>query len=276
MTALLAAWAAIGGSAGASHRRRSPGAGHRHRACRQVAVARTRGELARAPQDRRVHADARTRSRQAKRQLPHRRAPHAPPQRWTPPAFDASASVGHRRPRRRPAKRARPATIAKVLATPCQNTAADARSRQPRAGARRRALPDQPRARTERQGAAAPRTRTWNRPPKATARKCSRSTTSPTSRRRETPVERIRTTGYIPNSEVGYVIGENLAWGTLHAGHPAGDRQRLDRLARAPREHPRRQVPRHRDRRRARRCPKSLAEGVPGAIYAQEFGVIVH
>ncbi|HEX3517866.1 MAG TPA: CAP domain-containing protein, partial [Solirubrobacteraceae bacterium] len=30
----------------------------------------------------------------------------------------------------------------------------------------------------------------------------------------ETPVDRIRGTGYIPGPTVGYVIGENLAWGT--------------------------------------------------------------
>ena len=35
-----------------------------------------------------------------------------------------------------------------------------------------------------------------------------------------TPVQRIRTTGYIPSSEVGYVIGENLAWGTLTLATP--------------------------------------------------------
>ena len=42
-----------------------------------------------------------------------------------------------------------------------------------------------------------------------------------------------------PELEVGYVIGENLAWGTLSLATPAGDRRRLGRLARAPREHPR-------------------------------------
>ena len=36
----------------------------------------------------------------------------------------------------------------------------------------------------------------------------------------ETPVDRIRATGYIPGPQVGYVIGENLAWGTLGLATP--------------------------------------------------------
>ena len=37
----------------------------------------------------------------------------------------------------------------------------------------------------------------------------------------ETPVDRIRATGYIPGPSVGYVIGENLAWGTYQLSTPA-------------------------------------------------------
>ncbi len=36
----------------------------------------------------------------------------------------------------------------------------------------------------------------------------------------ETPVDRIRDTGYIPGPNVGYVIGENLAWGTYQLSTP--------------------------------------------------------
>ena len=36
----------------------------------------------------------------------------------------------------------------------------------------------------------------------------------------ETPVDRIRETGYIPGPADGYVIGENLAWGTLSLSTP--------------------------------------------------------
>ena len=36
----------------------------------------------------------------------------------------------------------------------------------------------------------------------------------------ETPVDRIRDTGYIPSPSDGYVIGENLAWGTYQLSTP--------------------------------------------------------
>ena len=35
-----------------------------------------------------------------------------------------------------------------------------------------------------------------------------------------TPVERIEQTGYVPSPSVGYVIGENLAWGTYELATP--------------------------------------------------------
>jgi uncharacterized protein YkwD len=35
-----------------------------------------------------------------------------------------------------------------------------------------------------------------------------------------TPVARVRDTGYIPKATDGYVIGENLAWGTLYLATP--------------------------------------------------------
>jgi uncharacterized protein YkwD len=89
-----------------------------------------------------------------------------------------------------------------------------------------------------------------------------------------TPVERIRTTGYIPASEVGYVIGENLAWGTLTLVTPQAivsawlaspehlanilEGSYLDTGIDVELE-----------------VPHSLAEGVSGALYTQEFGVIV-
>ncbi len=89
-----------------------------------------------------------------------------------------------------------------------------------------------------------------------------------------TPVDRIRGTGYIPGPSVGYVIGENLAWGTLglatpqsivsawiaSPGHLANilEAQYTDTgIAVVP------------------AVPASLAGGQQGATYAQEFGVIV-
>lgn len=89
-----------------------------------------------------------------------------------------------------------------------------------------------------------------------------------------TPVGRDEQTGYIPNSSVGYVIGENLAWGTLSLstpeaivaawaaspGHLANilESQYLDTGIGV--------VP---------AVPASLADGASGATYAQEFGVII-
>jgi uncharacterized protein YkwD len=90
-----------------------------------------------------------------------------------------------------------------------------------------------------------------------------------------TPVDRIRATGYIPSENVGYVIGENLAWGTLNLatpesvvnawiaspGHLANilEAQYTDTgLGVTP------------------AVPPSLSGGESGATYAQEFGVIVH
>ena len=112
--------------------------------------------------------------------------------------------------------------------------------------------------------------------PKNTTRNWSPTTTSRTSRRRGmTPVDRIRATGYIPGPSVGYVIGENLAWGTLGLATAAVDRRSLDRLAGAPREHPRSAstaTPASRSSPRRRRRSRG---GEPGATYAQEFGVIL-
>jgi uncharacterized protein YkwD len=90
-----------------------------------------------------------------------------------------------------------------------------------------------------------------------------------------TPVERIRETGYIPSSEVGYVLGENLAWGTLSLATPeaivaawiASPEHLANILEGRYRETGIDVEP---------QAPESLAEGAEGALYTQEFGVIVH
>lgn len=90
-----------------------------------------------------------------------------------------------------------------------------------------------------------------------------------------TPVERIRETGYIPSSEVGYVLGENLAWGTLSLATPEAI---VDAWIASPEHLANILEGRYRetgiDVEPA--APESLAEGVEGALYTQEFGVIVH
>jgi uncharacterized protein YkwD len=90
----------------------------------------------------------------------------------------------------------------------------------------------------------------------------------------ETPVERIRDTGYIPNASDGYVIGENLAWGTYQLSTPqaivaawiASPGHLANILEAQYRETGIAVTP---------AVPASLAPGAPGATYAQEFGVII-
>jgi uncharacterized protein YkwD len=90
-----------------------------------------------------------------------------------------------------------------------------------------------------------------------------------------TPVDRVRRAGYIPSSEVGYVIGENLAWGTLTLSTPAAivnawinsPEHLANILEGSYRETGIDVEP---------EAPESLAEGTQGALYTQEFGVITH
>jgi uncharacterized protein YkwD len=89
----------------------------------------------------------------------------------------------------------------------------------------------------------------------------------------ETPLQRIQATGYIPNSQVGYTIGENIAWGTLSLATPsaivaawiASPEHLANILNSAYRDTAVGVDP---------AAPSSLAEGQPGAVYTQEFGVI--
>jgi uncharacterized protein YkwD len=90
----------------------------------------------------------------------------------------------------------------------------------------------------------------------------------------ETPVDRIRDTGYIPSPSVGYVIGENLAWGTYQLSTPqaivsawiASPGHLANILEAQYTETGIGITP---------AVPASLAPGAPGATYAQEFGVII-
>jgi uncharacterized protein YkwD len=90
-----------------------------------------------------------------------------------------------------------------------------------------------------------------------------------------TPVDRIRATGYIPSENVGYVIGENLAWGTLNLATPQSvvnawiaSPGHLANILEAQYTDTGVGV--------TPAVPPSLSGGEPGATYAQEFGVIVH
>jgi uncharacterized protein YkwD len=90
-----------------------------------------------------------------------------------------------------------------------------------------------------------------------------------------TPVDRIRSTGYIPSPGVGYVIGENLAWGTYSLSTPqaivaawiASPGHLANILESKYTETGLGVDP---------QVPTSLGDGAPGATYAQEFGLIVY
>ena len=91
----------------------------------------------------------------------------------------------------------------------------------------------------------------------------------------ETPVDRIRETGYIPGPTVGYVIGENLAWGTYGLATPAAivsawiaSPGHLANILEAQYSETGIGV--------TPAIPASFGNSAPGATYAQEFGVIVH
>jgi uncharacterized protein YkwD len=89
----------------------------------------------------------------------------------------------------------------------------------------------------------------------------------------ETPLQRVVADGYLGNRHAAYVVGENLAWGTLSLATPrsivaawvASPPHLANILEAACRETGIGVVP---------EAPPSLAEGQAGALYAQEFGVI--
>jgi uncharacterized protein YkwD len=90
----------------------------------------------------------------------------------------------------------------------------------------------------------------------------------------QTPLSRMRAAGYISSDRVGYEVGENIAWGTLAqatpcaivAGWMASPGHRANILDPDYRETGIGVSP---------RPPAALAEGQPGAIYTQDFGVII-
>lgn len=89
-----------------------------------------------------------------------------------------------------------------------------------------------------------------------------------------TPVDRAVTAGYLPNESVGYVIGENLAWGTLSLATPqsiveawiASPKHLANILEGQYRETGIGITP---------AVPAALSGGQPGATYSQEFGAII-
>jgi uncharacterized protein YkwD len=88
-----------------------------------------------------------------------------------------------------------------------------------------------------------------------------------------TPVDRIRSTGYIPSPESGYLIGENLAWGTLSLSTPQAI---VEAWMNSPEHRANILEGSYLDTgvALAASVPASLSEGEAGATYAQEFGTI--
>ena len=90
----------------------------------------------------------------------------------------------------------------------------------------------------------------------------------------DTPVDRMKASGYIHSSGIGYAIGENIAWGTLGLGTPraiveawmASPEHRENILGTRYRESGIGVLP---------AVPGSLGSGQPGATYTQDFGVIL-
>jgi uncharacterized protein YkwD len=90
----------------------------------------------------------------------------------------------------------------------------------------------------------------------------------------ETPVDRIRETGYIPSASYGYVIGENLAWGTYQLSTPQAIASawfaspgHLANILEAQYQETGIAI--------EPAVPESLAPGATGATYAQEFGDLI-
>jgi uncharacterized protein YkwD len=90
----------------------------------------------------------------------------------------------------------------------------------------------------------------------------------------DTPVERMRASGYIYSSQIGYEIGENIAWGTISRGTPgaivaswmASPGHRANILNSRFRDTAVGVSP---------HVPSSLGGGQAGGIYTQDFGVII-
>ncbi len=89
-----------------------------------------------------------------------------------------------------------------------------------------------------------------------------------------TPVDRIRAAGYIPGPSFGYVIGENLAWGTLSLSTPQAI---VSAWIASPGHLANILEKQYKDTGIAvvAAVPASLGGGAQGATYAQEFGVIL-
>jgi uncharacterized protein YkwD len=92
--------------------------------------------------------------------------------------------------------------------------------------------------------------------------------------RGDTPLDRLRASGYVYSRHIGFEVGENIAWGTLSLATPAAI---VEAWVHSP-EHLANILDGHyRDTAIgvSPHPPASFAHGQAGAIYTQDFGVIV-
>jgi uncharacterized protein YkwD len=89
----------------------------------------------------------------------------------------------------------------------------------------------------------------------------------------ETPLQRMQAADYIPSQQVGYTIGENIAWGTLSLATPQAivaawiaSPEHLANILESKYQETGIGIDPG--------VPASLSEGQPGATYTQDFGVI--
>jgi uncharacterized protein YkwD len=89
-----------------------------------------------------------------------------------------------------------------------------------------------------------------------------------------TPAGRIRSCGYIPGHGVGYVIGENLAWGTFGLATP---QTVVDAWVASPGHLANILESQYSDTGIGvvAEAPAAPADGAPGATYTEDFGVIL-
>jgi hypothetical protein len=143
----------------------------------------------------------------------------------------------------------------------------DAHLRQRRTGARRGAVPDRSGTRTPRRGRA--RAQREARPRRAGAQpRHGRTGLLLPHRPRRLHAARPDALRRLPPQLAGRVRGRREhRLGHDVAGHAAVDRGRLDGLARAPRQHPRRRLPRNRGRGRAAGPRRTRRRAARGAVH---------
>jgi uncharacterized protein YkwD len=89
-----------------------------------------------------------------------------------------------------------------------------------------------------------------------------------------TPLSRMQAAGYIYSSKIGYEIGENIAWGTLWLATP---KSIVESWMQSPEHRANILDANYRETGIgvSPHAPAARAEGEPGALYTQDFGVII-